>query len=137
MIYETIRITLPTGRQKGALEILGRYAERTRFLVGCASCRLYHDEVDPKTIMLEEVWKAEDDLNSHLASASYQEVLLVMEMASSEPEVKFIAFSEYSGLERIQQARMGGSRPELFGDSFPVNPREGTESGRKDLAKKR
>ena len=105
MIRSTIRMKLPTGHRKGAREILGRYAERTRFLAGCLGCRLYHDALDPKAIMLEEVWDDESALNRHLGSASYREILLVMEMASAVPEVQFIQFSESSGLERIEQVR--------------------------------
>ena len=98
------------GQQKGVMEILGRYAERTRFLAGCLSCRVYHDVLDPKAVMLEEVWDDENALNRHLASDSFRDILLVIEMASSVPDVSFIRFSESSGLERIEQARGEGSR---------------------------
>ncbi len=105
MIYSTIRIMLPGGQKKGATKILSRYAERTRFVTGCLSCRLYDDVLDSKSIMLEEIWEDEIPLRHHLGSTSYQEILLVMEMASALPEVKFIQFSQSSGLETIQQAR--------------------------------
>jgi quinol monooxygenase YgiN len=105
MIRTNIRLILPIGRQKGIMEILGRYAERTRFLAGCLSCRLYHDMLDPKAIMLEEVWDEESALNRHLGSESFRDILLVIEMASAKPEVSFIHFSEFSGLERIEQVR--------------------------------
>jgi hypothetical protein len=97
MIRANIRIILSIGQQKGVMEILGRYAERTRFLGGCLSCRLYHDMLDPKAIMLEEIWD------------SFRDILLVIEMASAAPEVTFIQFSESSGLERIEQVRGGSS----------------------------
>jgi quinol monooxygenase YgiN len=105
MILSSIKMLLPIGQQKGAIEILGRYAERTRFLTGCLSCHLYHDLLDPKAITLEEIWNDESDLNRHLGSASYREVLLVMEMASVVPEVRFIQFSQFSGFDRIEQVR--------------------------------
>ncbi len=105
MIYANIRMILPVTQQKGAIDILGRYAERTRFLMGCTSCRLYHDAVEPKAIMLEEVWSDEAALNRHLGSPSYREILLVMEMASAVPEIRFVQFSDFSGFEIIEQAR--------------------------------
>jgi quinol monooxygenase YgiN len=111
MIHANVRMMLPVGQQKGAMEILGRYVERTRFLTGCMICRLYHDVLDPKAIMLEEVWDDESALNRHLGSTSYREVLLVMEMASAAPEVRFIHFSESYGFERIEEARGDGSEP--------------------------
>ena len=109
MIRANIRLILPFGQQKGIMEIFGRYAERTRFLAGCLSCRLYHDVLDPKAIMLEEVWDDEIALNRHLGSDSFRDILLVIEMASAAPEVFFIHFSEFSGLERIEQVRGDGS----------------------------
>jgi quinol monooxygenase YgiN len=109
MVRASIRIILPIGQQKGVTEILGRYAERTRFLAGCLSCRLYHDVLDPKAIMLEEVWDDESALNRHLGSDSFRDILLVIEMASAAPEVSFIQFSEFSGLERIERVRGDGS----------------------------
>ncbi len=109
MIRANIRLILPIGQQKGVMEILGRYAERTRFLAGCLSCRLYHDVLDPKAIMLEEAWDDESALNRHLGSDSFRDILLVIEMASAAPEVSFIQFSEFSGLERIEQVRGDGS----------------------------
>ena len=106
MIHSNIRMTLPVGQQKGVMEILGRYVERTRVLAGCLNCHLYHDATDPKAILLlEEVWDDEGALNRHLGSASYREVLLVMEMASAAPEVRFIQFTQSSGFERIEQVR--------------------------------
>ena len=109
MIRANIRLLLPIRQQKGVMEILGRYAERTRFLAGCLSCPLYHDVLDPKAIMLEEVWDDESALNRHLGSDSFRDILLVIEMASAAPEVSFIQFSESFGLERIEQVRGEGS----------------------------
>ena len=111
MIQANIRMTVPVGQQKGAMEILGRYVEQTRVLVGCLNCHLYHDVLEPKGLLLEEVWDDESALNRHLGSTSYQEVLLVMEMASAVPEVRFIQCSKSSGFERIKQARGDGSGP--------------------------
>ncbi len=105
MIYSNIRMILPAGQKKGAIKILSRYAQRTRFLTGCRSCRLYDDLLDSKSIMLEEIWDDERMLTDHLGSPSYREILLVMEMASTPPEVNFIRFSESSGFETIEQAR--------------------------------
>lgn len=105
MIWSTIRMTLAVGQQKGAAHILNRYRERTRCLTGCLSCRLYYDTVEPKAIMMEEVWTDEAALNRHLASPSYHEVLLVMEMASASPEIRFVQSSECAGFERIEKAR--------------------------------
>lgn len=105
MILGNIKMMLPVGQQKGAIEILGRYAERTRFLMGCMSCHLYHDVLDPKALILEEVWNDESALNHHLGSTSYRDVLLVMEMSCAVPEVRFIQFLQSSGFDRIEKVR--------------------------------
>lgn len=98
---------LPTRNIEEAVEILGSVAERTRVQPGCISCRVYYDVQEEHVIMIEEVWKSEEDLDQHLRSADYRDVLLVVEMAAREPEIKFSAFSESSGVETIEKAISG------------------------------
>ena len=108
MIHATIRMTFPVQKANEAVKILGSVAERTRVQPGCISCRVYHDVRQQQVIMIEEVWKSQEDLDQHLRSAEYRDVLLVVEMAQEEPEIKFNAFSESSGIETIEKARSHG-----------------------------
>jgi quinol monooxygenase YgiN len=108
MIHATIRMTLPSGKAEEAVEILRSVAERTRVQPGCISCRVYHDVEEKHVIMIEEVWAGQEELERHLRSSEYRNVLLVLEMALEEPEIRFSAFSHTSGVETIEKARSGG-----------------------------
>jgi quinol monooxygenase YgiN len=105
MIHATIRITLPSKTVKEALEILGSEAERTKVQPGCLSSRVYHDIQDRNVIMVEEMWRSEEELERHLRSYEYHKVLLVMEMALKQPEIRFDTISSSTGIENIEKAR--------------------------------
>jgi PTH1 family peptidyl-tRNA hydrolase len=108
MIHATIRMTLPARKAEEAEEILGFVAERTRIQPGCISFRLYHDAQEQNVIMVEGVWRSQEELESHLRSEEYRNVLLVVEMASQEPEIRFDEISQSTGLETIEKARREG-----------------------------
>jgi quinol monooxygenase YgiN len=82
-------------------------AERTRVESGCIMCRIYQDVQKEHAIMLEEIWKNEEDLNRHLRSDEYRNVLLVVEMATEQPEIRFETIVSTKGIETIEKARMG------------------------------
>ena len=105
MIHATIRMKLPGQKVKEALEILRSMAERTKVEPGCISCRIYRDDQDEHTILVEEFWKSQEELERHLRSAEYRNVLLVVEMAHEKPEISFCEFSGSTGVETIEKAR--------------------------------
>jgi quinol monooxygenase YgiN len=82
-------------------------AERTRVETGCITCRIYQDVQEDHSIMLDEIWKNEEDLNRHLRSDEYRNVLLVMEMAVKRPEIRFETILITNGIETIEKARLG------------------------------
>ncbi|MEJ2100345.1 MAG: antibiotic biosynthesis monooxygenase [Desulfobacterales bacterium] len=105
MVRSTIRMLIPLKKQSEALEILGSMTEQIQFEPGCISCRLYRDVGEEHALMLEEIWKSEDDLQRHLRSEKYYKVLLVVEMAAEPPEIRFDTIAHSSGVETIEQAR--------------------------------
>jgi hypothetical protein len=55
--------------------------------------------------MLEEMWAGETALHKHLRSADFRNVLLVVEMASEPPEIRFDRISSSTGLNTIGEVR--------------------------------
>lgn len=108
MIHATIRMTLPARKAEEAVEILRSVAERTRVQPGCISSWVYHDVQEQHVIMIDELWRTQEDLERHLQSAEYRNVLLVVEMSLKEPEIRFSEFSASTGVETIEKARSGG-----------------------------
>lgn len=105
MVRSTIRLLIPLEKQKEALEILSSISEQIQFEQGCISSRIYQDIRENLAIMFEEIWTNEYDLNRHLQSDKYRKVLLVVEMATESPEIRFDTIAESSGVETIEKAR--------------------------------
>ena len=105
MIHTTVRMVIPPQKRAEALQILNAIAERTRVQLGCLSCRLYHDEQVEAVFMVEEVWNSQEDLDRHLRSDNYRNMLFVTEMAVEPPEIRFRTVTDLAGLEIIEKAR--------------------------------
>ena len=105
MVRSTIRMLIPLEKQAEALEILGSVIEQTQFEPGCVNCRIYRGVEDGRAIMLEELWMSEEDVQQHLRSDKYRNVLLVVEMSVEPPEIRFDVITHSNGVERIEQAR--------------------------------
>ena len=87
------------------MRILRSMAEQCRDDPGCLSCHIYGDLQEKNVLMLEEVWRSEEDLNLHLRSDEYRNLLLVLEMALKQPEIRFDTISSSTGIETIEKAR--------------------------------
>jgi len=105
MILATIRMTIPPKKRDEALRILRSVSDRCKDHSGCLGCDIYEDVQENKVIMFEEMWRSEEDLERHLRSGEYRNVLLVMEMALKHPEVRFNTVSTSTGIETIEKAR--------------------------------
>ena len=106
MILATIRMTIPPQKRGEALKILRSIAEQCGDAPGCLSCHFYGDLQENDVLMLVEVWRAEEDLNLHLRSDEYLNLLLVLEMALKQPEIRFDTISSSMGIEAIEKARI-------------------------------
>ncbi len=105
MVHSTVRMALPFERLSEALGILGPLAERIRVEPGCLGCHLYQDAQEEHVLMFEGTWRSEADVERHLGSHEYRNMLLVMEMALEPPEVRFDTVSSSTGFETIHRAR--------------------------------
>ena len=105
MIHSAVRMTLPSNRLQEAMGILGPMVEQTRMERGCLGCHLHRDVFEENVFVFEEWWAGEEDMERHLRSPEYRDLLLVMEMARVPPEVSFDRVSTSTGLETIEKAR--------------------------------
>ncbi len=104
-IHATIRVVVPTDKRAEAIGILQPILEQTRLEAGCVSCRLYRDLADENAILLEQEWSCELDLQRHLRSRRFHTVLLVVEMASEPPEIRFNTVPHAKGIDVIERLR--------------------------------
>jgi len=112
MVHSTIRMVIPAKKRGEALKILRSVVELCRYDPGCLSCHIYGDQLEKNVIMLEEVWRTEEDLNLHIRSEEYRNLLLVLEMALKQPEIRFDTISSSTGIETIEKARNYNDRGE-------------------------
>jgi quinol monooxygenase YgiN len=105
MIQATIRMTIPPKKSGEALKILRSVVELCKDNPGCLSCHIYGDLQEKNILMLEQAWRSEEDLNLHLRSDEYRNLLLVLEMAITQPEIRFDTISSSTGIETIEKAR--------------------------------
>lgn len=105
MIQAMVRMVVGPGKEDEALRILQSITERTRVEAGCIECSLCRDAEDGRVMVLQQLWKGEKELFRHLGSDEYRNVLLVMEMCSEEPAVRFDTIVDSSGVETIEAAR--------------------------------
>jgi quinol monooxygenase YgiN len=98
-------MVIPPNKRVEAQKILTSVAERTRIEPGCISCRIYQDVANKHVLMMDESWANKEDLERHLRSDDYFNVLLVIEMASERPEIRFDTISRSTGVDTIRKAR--------------------------------
>jgi quinol monooxygenase YgiN len=107
-IHATFRMVIPVRKRKEALVILRSMIERIKLEAGCVSCRLYQEITGGRALMIEEIWASKEGLQRHLRSATFRNILLVVEMASQTPEIRFDRISHSTGIDSIAQARGQG-----------------------------
>jgi quinol monooxygenase YgiN len=105
MVLATIRMLIPPKKHGEVLRILKSIAEQNRIQRGCLSCRIYKDAEEDNVFMFEEMWRSEEDLKNHLRSKEYGKLLMVVETALQNPEIRFNTITRQNGFERIEKAR--------------------------------
>ena len=105
MIHASVRMRFVPGRFAEARDILLALVEPTQFTPGCLGCDLYQGLREPHTLLFEQWWETQADLDRYLRSDPYHRVILAMEMAMENPLIKFSEISHTAGLETIERAR--------------------------------
>lgn len=105
MVIATISMTVPVKRFAEAWTILKSIAEQSRVQPGCLSCRIYKNGQEDNALMFQQLWSDEENMERHLRSDQYRQVLLVLEMAAEQPEIRFDTILSSKGIETIEKAR--------------------------------
>jgi len=105
MILATIRMTVSPKKRDEALKIFKLATEYCKVKPGCLSSHVYLDAQEQNTILYKETWRSQEEMDHNLRSDEYYKILLTMEMAVMEPDVRFNVISETTGIETIEKAR--------------------------------
>ena len=87
-----------------ALRALTTAAQTER---GYMAGRVYRDVRNPEVLCLEEDWSNEQALKSHVRSACFTDLLMLMETAPEAPVLEVRGVREVHGLEYIEAVRFG------------------------------
>jgi quinol monooxygenase YgiN len=105
MILATLRMAIPLQKRGEALKILKSMVAGNKAQPDCVFCRICEDALEDNVLQFEEMWRSEEELERHLRSDQYHKVLLVLEMALKQPEIRFDTISSSTGIEAIEKAR--------------------------------
>jgi quinol monooxygenase YgiN len=107
MIQATVRMEIPPQKSAEVLKILRSLVELCRYDSGCLSCHIYGDLQETNILMINQIWRSEEDLEIHIRTEEYRNLLLALEMALKKPEIRFDTISGSTGIETIEKARSG------------------------------
>ena len=105
MILATLRMAIPAQKRGEALKILKSMVARNRVQPDCEFCRVCEDVLEDNVLQFEEMWRSEEEFERYLRSDNYHKVLLVLEMALKQPDIRFDTISSSTGIETIGKAR--------------------------------
>jgi quinol monooxygenase YgiN len=105
MIIEQLGISAPDGQRLELGSGLASLVGPTHVQRGCLGCRLFQNWQEPDELLIEATWETEEDLVRHLQSDTYKRLLLLMELSSAPPVLKFCTVDSVSGLELVKRAR--------------------------------
>lgn len=105
MVLATIRMTFSAKKVGEAMRILRSMAEQSRVQPGCLRSCVYRNGQEDNVLMFEQQWSNEADLERYLRADDYRQLLVVLEMATKQPEIRFDTISSSTGIETIEKAR--------------------------------
>ncbi|MEW6053526.1 MAG: putative quinol monooxygenase [Nitrospirota bacterium] len=102
MILVTLRMIVRPAMRRDFLETMRGMLEPTRVERGCLSYRLYEDVEDRNTFILVEEWNTQEDLETHIRTDNQRRLLVLMDLLSEQPELRFNTVSHTAGMELIE-----------------------------------
>lgn len=107
MIVVTIKMTVSADKHNEILHTIKGLLVQIRRENGCVSCHCYQDVEVEDVIVLEQEWKTNEALETHLRSGHFKVLLGAMKLLSIEPEIKFNTVAATKGVEAIAAAQGG------------------------------
>ena len=105
MFVVTLRFTVPPEKKVDAITVLTALCSQTDVMPGCRLCRLYSnigiDGGDDELLLIEK-WETKVNLEKHILSSVFQQLLEIMDFATATPELMFHHISETSGIEMVE-----------------------------------
>ncbi len=98
MMQVNVRILAPREKRDEIERTWRARIAPTRALRGCLDCRLYRDVGDEDALSFVELWQDHAAWERHALSASFREVLVMVELSLEPPEIAFRSIDGSWGL---------------------------------------
>lgn len=106
MMMTIMIVVLPGSRRKEILEALRRFKQSTEISGGCIGCHISREVDKRNTIIYWEEWQTRQDLERHIHSPKYRQLLEIIELSAQKPEIKFLTITNIEGLEVVETVRI-------------------------------
>ena len=105
MIIATVRVDISPSNLGSAVEILKSITGNVITATGFLGYRIYRDLEDENILCLVEEWESLADLEKYIDSDEYREMLALMDMSCSPPEISFHKIQYTKGVDIINSVR--------------------------------
>ncbi len=105
MVIMTLRLTVRPEKKTDAISIINAMAGPILVEPRCKHFCLYSDVNNDDTLMLVQEWVSQEALEEHIRSDEFNKILVVIELATRAPEIRFNTVSDIAGFELIENLR--------------------------------
>ncbi len=105
MIIAIIRMTAPPEKGDDFWHTLRLLTAPIGVEPGCLSCAVYRDPESENEFVIIQEWATPADLERHLRTDHFRQVLMILELSSEPPDVRFHTIVHTAGMEVIENAR--------------------------------
>src|SRR5262245_50536431 len=107
MVIAVLEMILPRGNEAVTIGALRAFWDTTRARPGCVGGGVFQEVGRPETALYIEMWREAAQLEVHIRSARYQQLLALMDTAAACPTLRFNFVAETRGLPWVEQVRLG------------------------------
>lgn len=106
MILLTIRMTVHSRDRDAVLNVIRPMLGPTSVEAGCDGCTVSADVDDRNVLTFSEKWDNQANLERHVRSNGFRNLLSALDLASEPPEILVHTVTETRGLEAIRALRL-------------------------------
>jgi quinol monooxygenase YgiN len=107
MVLFKLQVKVPFSKREDAIELFNFFLGPVSVLPGLIDAGLYIDQ-DSNELMLLEEWRTKKDMERHICSEEFKNVLAVMEFAEEQPDVQFFISPTIKGIDWLKELRASG-----------------------------
>jgi quinol monooxygenase YgiN len=105
MYVATLRFSVPPEKKADAIAVLRSLCSQADAMPGCQLCRLYDnvglDDGDDELLLIER-WTTKGNMEKHILSPVFQQLIEILDFASAPPELMFHRIAATAGIELVE-----------------------------------